>query len=125
MNILQIIAILVMVETGTTCQCDNDTHCYCMGDNNLAAGQLQIHKAYLQDANEHLGTSYVWPDDCYDRAKSVEIVRGYMSRYLTPERLGRAVLVRDIARSHVGGLNGYKKDCTLSYWNTFKSHLPK
>jgi len=81
---------------------------------------LQIHEAYFLDAQQYLGTNYEYPKDCYNRAVSVELAKGYFRRYATAERLGRVVTVKDVARIHNGGLNGYKRKSTLPYWERFK-----
>ena len=41
--------------------------------------------------------------DCFDPTYARMVVLGYMDRYATPDRLGRAVTQKDIAFLHNGG----------------------
>ena len=93
-----------------------------VGDDGSAIGVYQIWKVYWQDATERsgIGGKYL---DCYDRDYADRIVRAYMDRYATEERLGRPVTMEDIARIHNGGPNGYKKESTLKYWEKVKCHI--
>jgi len=125
MDFLTFLVLLIACET-PNCKCQNAEFCYCMGDLNKetgkyeAAGQFQIHKKYLEDANKELGTNYVWPRDAFHRLTSCKIVLGYMKRYATRQRLGRLPTAEDCARIHNGGLNGFKRDSTLDYLADFR-----
>ena len=46
-----------------------------------------------------------------------------MQKYATAARLGHDPTVQDIARIHNGGLNGYKMDATVHYWESVKARL--
>ena len=85
-----------------------------VGDGGAALGPLQIHRGYHKDSG--VAGSY---DQVADLSYSVRVVRGYMARYATKRRLGRAVTPVDIARIHNGGPNGYKKKATLGYAKKF------
>lgn len=93
-------------------------NCNAVGDNGRAVGAYQIHLCYMQDA----GNAFK-PDDRYDRAKSREMVRLYMKRYATYNRLGREPTFEDIARIHNGGLYGWKRESTKPYWEKVKKVL--
>jgi len=93
-----------------------------IGDDGLAYGALQIHACYVQDASEYANKSWTH-EDAYDRETAIDIFLAYMSRYATEKRIGRAVTIEDIARIHNGGPNGYKKACTINYWNKVKAEL--
>lgn len=81
-----------------------------LGDDGAAWGMYQIHSAYAEDA----GYAH---KDALDPVVSGEIVRAYMNRYATEERLGRPVTLEDVCRIHNGGPNGYKRSSTDDYWN--------
>jgi hypothetical protein len=116
MNIIQLILVLIMVESGG----DN----FAIGDNGLAYGCLQLHASYVQDAAEHAGKYWVH-SDAFDRETSIEIVVAYMDRYATSARLGREPTLEDLARIHNGGPNGYYKESTKAYWAKVKTELDK
>ena len=93
-----------------------------IGDGGDAFGILQIHKAYCIDAAQHAGKDWKH-EDAFDHLTAVEMFKAYMSRYATPERLGRDVTAEDIARIHNGGLYGYKRSSTDAYWAKVKAKL--
>mgnify|MGYP002638983567 FL=1 len=107
MTIAQIIIILIMVESG------GDDRA--IGDNGLSWGPLQISQAYVDDANQHAGTSFVHAD-AFDRPKATAMFRAYMDRYATERRLGHTPTLEDICRIHNGGPNGWKRSSTDAYW---------
>ena len=100
-----------------------------IGDNGRSIGAYQIMKAYYDDAsqfNPHLRDccrtyKNVWGKD--SEAYSEEVIRSYMGRYATQQRLGRPPTNEDIARIHNGGPNGYKRTATDSYWEKVMSQL--
>lgn len=112
MTLISLIMILIQVESA-----GDDL---AIGDNGLAYGCLQMHKAYVQDAAEYAGEDWVH-EDAFDRETSIDIFIAYASRYATEERIGRPVTVQDIARIHNGGPDGWKKSSTEKYWNKVKS----
>lgn len=89
------------------------------GDNGKAAGCLQIHAVMVADVNRLSGTSYTWPTDCFDRAKSSEMWRAYMDAYCK----GASDEVK--ARRWNGGPKGDAKPATLGYWAKVKALLSK
>jgi len=94
-----------------------------VGDNGNAIGPFQIWKVYWQDALEHdpsIGGKY---NDCFDPIYAEKVVRAYMARYATKNRLGRIPTAEDMARIHNGGPNGYKKESTVVYWKKVKNVL--
>lgn len=97
-----------------------------IGDNGNAIGAYQIWESYWQDAVEFdpsIGGSY---QDCYNINYAERVVRAYMDRYATPERIGRVATFEDMARMHNGGCNIFKKkgtnawNNTTKYWNKIK-----
>lgn len=107
MTIVQIIAILIMIESS-----GNDN---AIGDNGDSYGPLQISEAYLADANEHSGTNYTH-EEMFDQTKAIIVFRAYMDRYATASRLGHKPTISDICRIHNGGPNGWKRSSTDAYW---------
>ena len=85
------------------------------GDDGKAIGAFQLHGCYVQDAAEHADLPWVH-EDAWFPSQSGQIVKAYMARYATEERIGRPVTVEDICRIHNGGPNGYKKSSTDAYW---------
>lgn len=114
MNIMTLILALIAVESN-----GNDN---AIGDDGLAYGCLQIHAAYVADAAEYAGEDWTH-EDAFDRETSIKIVLAYMDRYATERRIGRTVTIADVARIHNGGLNGYRKQATLEYWEKVKAEL--
>ncbi len=98
-----------------------------IGDNGRAVGAYQLHHCYVQDASCERNYDYknFNDNDRYDKKKSREIIRLYMSRYATYGRLGRYPTFEDMARIHNGGPRGYKKESTKAYWQKVKARLEK
>ena len=104
-----ILFILMTVESGG--------NIHAVGDDGKAIGLYQIHAEYFQDASEHLCRNHpevdlVYPYAAFNAVSSAYLVKAYMARYATEERIGRPVTVEDICRIHNGGPNGYKKSST-------------
>lgn len=100
------------------------------GDNGRSIGPYQISKAYFTDALKHdpsLGV-YKYQDVRKDRV-AVKVVRAYWRKYATKRRLGRSPTIKDLARLHNGGPEGYKfqnkkKEANLvSYWKKIQKEL--
>lgn len=88
------------------------------GDNGLALGPLQIHRAYWQDSG--IAGDY---SQCADLEYSKRVMAAYLKRYAP-----KAVKANDfqtMARIHNGGPLGYKTKATLPYWNKAKKNLQK
>lgn len=114
MTLISLILILIQVESA-----GDDL---AIGDNGLAYGCLQMHKAYVQDASEYARQDWVH-EDAFDRETSIDIFIAYASKYATEKRIGRPVTVQDIARIHNGGPNGWKKESTKAYWQKVRSTI--
>lgn len=107
--IAALIMALIAVESGG----DN----MAVGDGGRAVGCLQIHAVMVREVNRLADTRYTWPDDCRDRAKSIEMATIYLAHYIgTPEQM---------ARRWNGGPNGDKKASTLAYWRKVEKELRK
>jgi len=108
-----ILFILMTVESGGNINA--------VGDGGKALGLYQLHAAYVQDAAEHLCRNHPeveieYPAAAMNPISAAHLVKAYMARYATEDRLGRPVTVEDICRIHNGGPNGYKKSSTDAYW---------
>lgn len=112
MSLLELIMILIMVESG-----GNNL---AVGDNGLALGCLQIHQCVIDDVNRIYGTSYVH-EDAYDRDKSIDICYKYLSYWGTEKRLGRKPTLMDMSLIWNGGPNGWKRGPTDPYWLKVKA----
>ena len=92
-----------------------------VGDNGNAIGLFQIWESYWTDGIERSGIGGEY-SDCFDPAYARMVVLGYMDRYATPDRLGRAVTQKDIAYLHNGGpraiwAKGQKLNNLETYWS--------
>jgi len=105
---------IALVESG------NNPHA--IGDDGKAFGAYQIHVAYVQDASEFAKVQWTH-NHAFHCQIAEDIIRAYMSRYATPERIGRPVTAEDIARIHNGGPNGYRRNATLGYWAKVQAEL--
>jgi hypothetical protein len=105
---------IALVESG------NNPHA--IGDNGKAFGPYQLHAAYVQDAAEFAKVEWIHHHAFHDQIVE-DIIRAYMARYATPERIGRPVTAEDIARIHNGGPNGYRRNATLGYWAKVQAEL--
>ena len=89
-------------------------------DGGWSHGPYQISAAYLQDANEYLGTNYTLRQVIDDDAVAVAVMCGYWNRYLPADR---EVTYELLARIHNGGPKGYLKDATEEYWRKVKAKM--
>jgi hypothetical protein len=89
-------------------------------DGGRSYGPYQISAAYLQDANEYLGTSYTLRQVIDDDAVAVAVMCGYWNRYLPKDR---EVTYEILARIHNGGPKGYEMESTLPYWEKVKAKM--
>jgi len=92
-----------------------------IGDNGNAIGLFQIWESYWTDGIERSGIGGEY-SDCFDPTYARMVVLGYMDRYATPDRLGRAVTQKDIAFLHNGGpraiwAKGQKLNNLETYWS--------
>lgn len=95
-----------------------------VGDNGKALGRYQIHACYVADVNRIAKASYTHTS-AHDGAIAACMVRVYLRHYARRyERLtGLVVDAEALCRMHNGGPNGYKKPCTLPYWEKCRKLL--
>ena len=89
-------------------------------DGGRSHGPYQISEAYLQDANEYLGTDYTIPQVIGDDAVAVAVMCGYWNRYLPRDR---EVTYEILARIHNGGPRWHEKESTIRYWEKVKAKM--
>lgn len=106
----QLLAALMLVESGN--QAD------AIGDNGRAIGCLQITKACVRDVNRIYGTSYRWPDDCFNRYLSGRICEQYLTHWCGPDASPEV-----LARTWNAGPSGHKQKASLKYWRKVQKHL--
>lgn len=58
-----------------------------------------------------------YPQDAKDSYKSRVVVKAYLEHY------GKNKTIEQKARIHNGGLNGWKKESTIKYWNKIKRRM--
>jgi len=109
MNIIQLIAAIIMVESGG--------HWDAVGANG-EIGLMQMQKCVIEDVNEHYGTNYAWPRDAYDGTKSQNIFFLYTS-YWGRKNFGRKPTMEERARIWNGGPTMAGTD---EYWNKIYEH---
>jgi len=108
MELLKIMAVLIMVESGG----DPDS----VGDNGLAYGILQMHQGYVSDAAEWARSDWQH-SDAFDPSKSEDIFIAYMSRYAKRDKKPTGMsYVEYVSRIHNGGPTGFIKKATEPYW---------
>ena len=117
-NLDRVIEAIEQVESGGDVNALGD---YLDGEHR-AVGCLQIWKIYVLDVNRISGRKFSF-EDRLCKAKSYEMARIYLQFYARSERIGHEPTAEDYARIHNGGPNGYKKECTIPYWNKVKSIL--
>jgi hypothetical protein len=89
-------------------------------DGGRSHGPYQISLAYLQDANEYLGTNYTLRQVIDDESVAREVMVGYWNRYLPKDR---EVTYEILARIHNGGPKGYEKESTVPYWEKVEAKM--
>lgn len=107
----QLLDAIAIVESGGDSQA--------VGDSGKAVGKYQIWRIYVDDVNRILKRQTYTYDDRYDPVKSREIATIYLKYW--GSRIGRPPTLEDYARIHNSGPNGYKKDCTKTYWEKVKT----
>lgn len=110
MSLEILLAAMIAVESG-----GDDT---AIGDNGRSIGALQIGRQCVIDVNRVYGSTYRWPEDCYNRAKSVEICTKYLTHYC-----GNRASNEVYARTWNGGPRGARLVATVKYWDSVRSHL--
>jgi len=116
MTLLQLIAVLIAVESGGF---DG-----AVGDQGKAYGPLQIHKAVVQDVNRIYGTK-LRHQDMFDRVTAMATCSAYLRHWGKHyfEKTGRRPSVEVYARIWVGGPNGWKALATDPYWRKVKQRI--
>jgi hypothetical protein len=108
MELLKIMAVLIMVESGG----DKDA----IGDDGLAFGILQMHQAYVQDAAQWARMDWKH-SDAFDPSKAEDMFLAYMGRYAKQQKKPKGMSYAEfVSRIHNGGPRGYMKTATDSYW---------
>ena len=113
MTLLELIPILVLVESGGH---PNPP----AGDGGRALGPLQIHAAVVQDVNRIYGWRFRH-QDARNPAIARAICYGYLKHW--GDRLPHPPTPQDYARIWNGGPNGWKKPSTLRYWERVEQAL--
>jgi len=105
-----LLAALIAVESGGNNKA--------IGDQGRSIGCLQITEACVRDVNRIYGTTFKWPDDCFNRYLSQRICTLYLAHYG-----GEKATDQTLARIWNSGPNGHKKAVSLKYWRKIKRHL--
>ena len=118
-TILILLPALIQVESGGDCNA--------IGDNFLARGILQIHKAYCIDGCEELGVDWHY-EGAFNGPKSACVTIAYLTRYgrRYEQLTGKKVTLKVLAKLHNGGLNGWRenrKKATEPHWQKVKKEL--
>jgi len=87
-----------------------------IGDSGKAVGALQLWPIMVEDVNRIAGTRYTLADR-FDRRKSEEMVRIYLTHY------ARNKTIEQAARIHNGGPTGDRKEATKKYWEKVRKEL--
>ncbi|MCX6994158.1 MAG: hypothetical protein NT011_13590 [Kiritimatiellaeota bacterium] len=106
----QLIAAMVMVESGPSSPGGYAGQAALVGDGGRAFGCLQIHASVIKDVNRIYGVTYNH-NDAFDPAKAVQICRLYLKAYAPP---GASPEI--CARIWNGGPRGHMKASTVPYW---------
>lgn len=89
-----------------------------------SANVYQLSNVYIEDVNRiyHLRVS---TNDKFDKRKSERIVFLYLFHYGAQyyKRTGSKPTYEVLARIHNGGPNGWRKECTVRYWEKVKKHI--
>ncbi len=105
-----LLAALIAVESGGNTKA--------VGDQGRSIGCLQITEACVADVNRIYGTTFKWPDDCFNRYLSTRICDLYLSHYG-----GEKATDHKLARIWNAGPQGHKKAVSLKYWRKVKKRL--
>lgn len=111
-----LIAAIIIVESGGNDQA--------IGTDGLSFGPMQITDICREDVNRIAGTHYT-REDCFNRAKSIEMFKIYVGHYATRSRLDRTPKQEDMARIWNKGPNGYQEVASIKYWKKVQLELIK
>jgi hypothetical protein len=90
-----------------------------IGDNGKAFGIVQIHQSVIDDVNRMYRKTYKH-SDAFDRGKSEEIFRLYLSYYC-----GDVTKAEQASRIWNGGPKGFKKESTKKYWKKVRKEYER
>ena len=88
-----------------------------------AYGCLQIREPVCTDVNRRWHTHYKASDCLGNRKLSILICLRYYRLYDTARVVGHRPTLEDLARMWNGGPFGFKKRCTLAYWEKVRKVL--
>lgn len=115
---------LIAAETPNCACLDQASFCFCIGDSGASWGAYQIQNIYVRDINRIYGTSYVH-EDALDTVKATRMVGMYVSHYGTRARIGREVILSDLASIHNNGPGGWSDPETFAHWYRFWVELER
>lgn len=108
----QLLAALIAVESGGDCNA--------IGDNGRSIGCLQITEPCVRDVNRIYGTTFKWPDDCFNWYLSTRICDLYLSHYG-----GEKATDHKLARIWNAGPKGHRNPASRAYWRKVKQQLER
>ena len=84
-------------------------------------GRYQISQCYLDDVNRVQRWHYTL-DEMRDAEKARKVVIAYLAYYgeIYRKENKKEPTIEVLARIHNGGPYGYRKDCTIGYWQKIK-----
>lgn len=106
-----LLAALILVESGGNPNA--------VGDHGRSIGVLQISRTVVRDVNQHTGSHYRWPADCYNHETSIAICSVYLDLYAKGKSLEAQ------ARVWNGGPSGDKRASTVGYWQRVRKELAR
>jgi len=109
-----LIPLLLVVESSN----GTDLRAYERGRH--AAGPLQITRLCVEEVNRKTGSTWSWPDDCFDMQNSREICIAYL-RLTAPERPS----LRRLALIWRYGPTGALRGDPAGYWDKIKDARAK
>jgi len=125
--IVILIPLLIGVESGGDCRAVGDFRKDAKTGKMvpMSRGCLQISKAYWQDAMEVLDVDWKYETEVWDRKKSIAVTTAYLIRWGKhyKKKTGKEPTLEVLARMHNSGPNGWKKKCTIPYWNKVKRRM--
>jgi hypothetical protein len=89
-------------------------------------GRYQIRQCYLDDVNRIKKWNYTL-DEMHNAENARNVVIAYLEYYGENYRKenGKNQTIEVLARIHNGGPYGYRKNCTIVYWNKIKKAMEK
>lgn len=104
---------------------ESDCKSDAIGDNGKAVGILQLHKAYVDDANRIVGYKKYNYNDRYDVRKSEEIARIVLTHYGEhyERKTGKRCTDEILARIHNRGYSQWNDKLGERYWKRVQKFL--